>query len=69
VECVSVPLFPVIVKVLVPLDVWLVVFAVIAEVPEPVTEVGLKLALTPDGTAALRETVPENPPKGVTVTV
>jgi hypothetical protein len=43
---------------------------VIVEVPDEVTEAGLKLADAPDGKPlALKVTEPLNPPEGVTVTV
>ena len=42
----------------------------IVDEPEPVTDVGLKLALAPAGNPlALRLTTPENPPDPVTVVV
>ena len=45
-------------------------FTVSVEVPEPVTEVGLKLALTRDpNPLTLRPTVPVNPFTAVMVTV
>jgi hypothetical protein len=44
------------------------VVTVIVELPEPLTEVGLKLALAPDGRPdALKLTVPLNPLNAVTV--
>jgi len=44
--------------------------AVKVSVLVPVVEVGLKLAVTPEGKPlALRATLPVNPPEGVTVTV
>jgi hypothetical protein len=50
--------------------VELEVVIVNVEVPEPVTEVGLKLAVAPDGKPlALKVTVPEKPFEGVTVTL
>jgi len=46
------------------------VVTVIVELPEPLTEVGLKLALAPDGSPlALKLTVPLNPLNAVTVAV
>jgi hypothetical protein len=53
-----------------PAGVVLLVVTVMVEVPEPVTVVGLKLALAPAGNPpALKVTVPEKPPDGVIVTV
>jgi hypothetical protein len=46
------------------------VVTLIVELPEPLTEAGLKLALAPDGRPdAVRLTVPLNPLTGVTVAV
>ena len=46
------------------------VVTVIVVVPDPVTEVGLKLALAPPGNpVTLKVTAPVNPSNGVTVTV
>jgi hypothetical protein len=40
------------------------------EDPEPVTEVGLKVAVAPEGKPeTLKLTVPLNPPEGVTLTL
>jgi hypothetical protein len=62
VVCTVVPLVPVIVMVNVPVGVVLAVVTVIVEEPEPVTEVGLKVALAPDGRPlALKVTAPANP--------
>jgi hypothetical protein len=59
---------PVIVKVFVPAGVLLPVNTVIVEEPEPVTDVGLKLALEPDGNPLTpRPTFPLNPSEAVTV--
>ena len=66
----SVPLVPTIVSVCVPRGVFRCVVTVITEEPDPATDGGLKLALTPRGSPlALNVTVPANPPEGVTVTV
>jgi len=47
-----------------------VVDTVIVELPDPLTEVGLKVAVAPVGNPlALNVTVPVNPPEGVTVAV
>jgi hypothetical protein len=60
--CLRDPLVPVIVRVNVPVGVVLAVVTVIVEEPEPVTEVGLKVALAPDGSPlALKVTAPANP--------
>jgi len=46
------------------------VVTLIVELPEPLTEAGLKLALAPDGRPdAVRLTAPLNPLTGVTVAV
>ena len=68
-ECVKLPLVPVMVSVKVPLALQvLVTFSV--DVPEPVTEAGLKFAVIPAGSPLmLRATAPVNPPDGVAVTV
>jgi hypothetical protein len=66
--CCKPPLDPVMVSVNVPLGLPAV--TVIVVVPDPVTEVGLKLALAPPGNpATLKVTAPANPSNGVTVTV
>jgi len=63
-----VPLVPVTVTLVVP--VVAVLEAVKVTVLVPVVEVGLKLAVTPEGKPlALRATLPVNPPEGVTVNV
>jgi hypothetical protein len=68
VECVSVPLTPVIVTVAVPSVA--VLDAVKVNVLVPVVEAGLKAAVTPAGKPlALNATLPVNPPEGVTVMV
>ena len=64
------PLVPVIVTVYLPGGVMLLVLTVMVEEPEPVTEVGLKLALAPVGSpAAPKVTVPVNPSSAPTVAV
>ena len=64
------PEVPVIVKERLPVGAFLPTVTVSVEVPEPVTAVGLKLALVRMGNPeTLRLTVPENPPVGVMVTV
>jgi hypothetical protein len=66
--CCKLPLVPAMVSVNVPLALPAV--TVIVVVPDPVTEVGLKLALAPPGNPAqLNVTTPVNPFNGVTVTV
>ena len=68
--CVRVPLVPVMVRVYVPGGVVLLVLTVRVEEPEPVIEVGLKLAVAPPGSPlALKITLPLNPFNAVTVTV
>ena len=53
----------------VPVGVVLPVVTLMVVEPEPLTEVGLKLAPAPDGKPlTLKPTVPENPPEPVTVT-
>jgi len=70
VECTRLPLVPVIVSVYVPAGVVVLVVTDMVDEPEPVTDVGLKLALAPAGNPlALRLTTPENPPDPVTVVV
>ena len=64
------PPLAVIVKLYVPVGEFLLVFRVIVEFPEPVTEVGLKDALVRFGNPlTLRLTLEVNGPIGVTVTV
>jgi hypothetical protein len=64
------PLVPVSVSVKLPVGVELVVVTVSVEEPEPLMEVGLKLALAPEGKPlALNATVPEKPFCEVTMTV
>jgi hypothetical protein len=70
VEWTSAPLVPVIVSVTVPVGVVLLVAMVRVEVPDPVTDVGLKRELVFAGNpATLNVTLPLNPFKAVTVTV
>ena len=70
VEWVKVPLVPVTVSVYVPAGVVVLVLTDIVEEPEPVTEVGLKLALAPVGKPlTLNATAPVKPPDAVTVAV
>jgi hypothetical protein len=53
----------------VPLGAFLATVRLKSVVPEPVTEVGLKLVVTPDGTpVAENVTAESNPPEAVTVT-
>jgi len=54
----------------VPVEVDVVVLIVKVDVPPPTTDVGLKLAVAPDGSPrAENETVPVKPLSAVTVTV
>jgi len=70
VECTKLPLVPVMVRVYVPAGVDVLVVTDIVEEPEPATEVGLKLALAPEGKPlALNVTLPVKPPDSVTVVV
>jgi hypothetical protein len=65
-----VPLVPVTVMVELPGGVDVDVVTVIVEFPEPFTEVGLKLALAPDGRPdALKVMVPANPFTALAVAV
>ena len=58
------------VSVRLPTDAFLFTVTVRVDVPEPVTDVGLKLALTRDpNPLTLRLTVPVNPFTALTVTV
>jgi len=60
--CVTPPLVPLILRLKVPVDVDALVFTVIVDVPWPVTEPGLKLALELDGNPrTVNVTVPLNP--------
>jgi len=64
------PLVPLILNVEVPVGVDALVLTVNVDVPWPVTEPGLKLALEPDGKPrTLNVTVPLKPLIGATVTV
>lgn len=70
VECARLPLVPVMVNVKVPDGVEVVVVTDMVDEPEPVTDVGLKLALAPAGNPpTLKLTLPPNPPDPVTVAV
>jgi hypothetical protein len=64
------PLLPLILTLNVPVAVDDVVLTVIVDVPLPATEVGLKLAVAPDGNPrAENVTVPVKPLSAVTFTV
>jgi hypothetical protein len=66
---VVVPLFPVMVIAWVPVGAFLATVRVKSDVPEPVTEVGLKLPVTPVGMPVAESATAElNPPVAVTVT-
>jgi hypothetical protein len=68
--CVKLPLVPMTVKVLVPAGVLVVVVTVNVDVPEVLTEVGLKLPPAPLGKpVTLKVTVPANPFKALIVIV
>ena len=70
VECVRVPLVPVMVSVEVPTGVELAVVTVSVEVPLPLIVAGEKLAVAPVGNPlAPRVTAPVNPFSAPTVTV
>jgi hypothetical protein len=70
VECVRVPLVPVMVSVEVPTGVVLAVVTVSVEVPLPLIVAGEKLAVAPVGNPlAPKVTVPVNPFSAPTVTV
>jgi len=69
VVCVIDPLVPVIVTVNVPRLSPLVPWKVSVEDPEPVTDDGLKVSVTPVTGEAESETVPVNPFNAVMVTV
>ena len=61
---------PVIVRVLVPTGVDVVVEMVNVDVPDPVTEAGLKFAVTPEGKPlTAKATMPAKPLDGLTVAV
>jgi hypothetical protein len=65
-----VPLVPVIVSTDDPVGVEVDVVTVMVELPDVVTEAGLKEAAAPEGRPlALKLTVPVKPPLGVTVAV
>ena len=69
-EWLRLPLVPLMVSVLVPVFPLGFVVTVIVELPEPVTEFGLKLAEARDGSPlALKLTAPVKPLTGVIVTV
>src|SRR5438477_284237 len=69
-ECVRLPLVPVMVSVNVPVDAVLRVETLIVDEPEPLSDVGLKLAVAPAGNPlTLRLTVPANPLSEPTVAV
>ena len=69
-ECVIPPPLAVIVRVYVPVDEFLLVETVNVEVPEPLTDVGLKDALVRLGTpVAEKLTLDEKGPRAVIVTV
>ena len=70
VEFTRLPLVPLMVNVYVPLIVLLLVCTVRVDVPDVVTDVGMKLVLERLGTPlTLKLTVPVNELNGVTVTV
>ena len=70
VEWASVPLVPVMVKGKLPVGVEAVVATVKVELPDVVTDAGLKDAVAPAGNPlTLKVTAPVNPPDGVTVAV
>jgi hypothetical protein len=70
VECLRLPLVPVIVSVDVPTGVLPVVVTVNVELPVPVTDVGEKLAVAPAGNPlALSAMEPEKPENAVVLTV
>src|SRR6516225_7989607 len=70
VECVRLPLVPVMVIVYVPVGVVELVATERVELPEPATEVGLKLAVVPLGSPlTLKFTVPVKPFTAPTVAV
>ena len=69
VEWLKLPLVPVTVSVYVPAAVDVVVFTVRVELPEPTTEVGLKLAEAPVGNPlTVKLTVPLKPPEPASLT-
>ena len=69
-ECVRRPLVPVMVSVNVPVDAVLKVETLIVDEPEPLSDVGLNIALAPVGTPlTLRFTVPAKQPTALTLPV
>ncbi len=69
-EWANAPLVPAIVNVTVPVDALAEAVRVKVEVPDPVIEVGLKIAVTPDGTPVTPSvTVPVKPLSAPVVTV
>jgi len=63
------PLVPVMVMGKVPVGAFLATVRVKSDEPEPVTEVGLKLPVTPEGMpVADKVTLESNPPEAVMVT-
>jgi hypothetical protein len=70
VEWLSVPLVPVMVTVELPTGVLPLVVTVIVDDPDPLTDVGLNVAVAPVGSPlAVKTVLPANPPEGVTVTL
>ena len=70
IECDRLPLVPVIVNLMVPEVALHVPVTCNVDVPDPVTDVGLKLAVIPEGSPLmLRATAPVNPPDGVALMV
>jgi hypothetical protein len=65
----NVPLVPVTVTLYVPLPVLLATLIVRVDFPEVEIEVGLRVAVNPDGAVADSATVPVNPLRAVTVIV
>lgn len=69
VECVTLPLVPVIVIGYVPVGAFLATVKVKSDEPEPEMEVGLKLPVTSEGMpVADNVTVPLNPPEALVLT-
>jgi len=69
-ECVRLPLVPVMVSVYVPATAELLVDTLSVDEPEPLTEVGLNVVVTPVGTPlTLSATLPMNPLSAPTVAV
>lgn len=70
VECVTLPPVPVIVIGYVPVGALLATLSVKSDEPEPVTDAGLKLDVTPDGTPVAESATTESkPPEAVMVTI